>query len=67
VNNDFGRAARDVITQESASSASKVVADLSTEAGQADFAADVTKGEGGCADAVFVYLHEDISPASSRS
>src|SRR5215813_7560716 len=41
VNNDFGRGGRDVITKELDRLGSKVVADLSTEAGQADFAADV--------------------------
>ena len=39
----------------------KVVADLSTEAGQADFAADVIKLKGANADAIFVYLNEEES------
>ena len=39
----------------------KVVADISTEAGQADFAADVIKLKGANADAVFVYLNEEES------
>src|SRR5881227_3487331 len=41
VNNDFGKGGRDTITKEFAKRGVKVVADLSTEAGQADFAADV--------------------------
>jgi branched-chain amino acid transport system substrate-binding protein len=39
----------------------KVVADLSTEAGQADFAADVAKVKAASPDAVFVYLNEEES------
>ena len=39
----------------------KVVADVSTEPGQADFAADVIKVKGANADAVFVYLNEEES------
>ena len=39
----------------------KVVADLSTEAGQADFAADVGKIKAANPDAVFVYLNEEES------
>ena len=38
-----------------------MVADLSTEAGQADFAADVIKLKGANADAIFVYLNEEES------
>ena len=41
--------------------ASRWSADLSTEAGQADFAADVIKLKGANADAVFVYLNEEES------
>jgi branched-chain amino acid transport system substrate-binding protein len=43
VNNDFGRGGRDVVIKELDRLGSKVVADMSTEAGQADFAADVGK------------------------
>src|SRR6266853_1902191 len=43
VNNDFGKGGRDVINQEFATLGIKVVSDLSTEAGQADFAADAAK------------------------
>ncbi len=39
----------------------KVVADLSTEAGQADFAADVGKIKAANPDVVFVYLNEEES------
>ena len=61
VNNDFGKGGRDVIVKELASRNIKVAADLSTEAGQADFAADVIKIKGSGADAVFVYLNEEES------
>jgi branched-chain amino acid transport system substrate-binding protein len=61
VNNDFGKGGRDVITQEFGKLGIKVVADLSTEAGQADFAADVAKLKAASPDAVFVYLNEEES------
>ena len=41
VNNDFGKGGRDAIIKELGARDIKVVADVSTEAGQADFAADV--------------------------
>jgi len=61
VNNDFGKGGRDTITKEFAKRGVKVVADLSTEAGQADFAADVAKVKTANPDAVFVYLNEEES------
>ena len=61
VNNDFGRGGRDVITKEFAKYGIKVAADLSTEAGQADFAADVSKIKAAAPDAVFVYVNEEES------
>src|SRR6186713_751628 len=61
VNNDFGKGGRDAITKELAARDIKVVADISTEAGQADFAADVIKVKGANADAIFVYLNEEES------
>lgn len=61
VNNDFGKGGRDVISKEFAARGIKVVADLSTEAGQADFAADVGKVKAAAPDAVFVYVNEDES------
>jgi branched-chain amino acid transport system substrate-binding protein len=61
VNNDFGKGGRNAITKELESRGIKVVVDLSTEAGQADFAADVIKVKGANADAVFVYLNEEES------
>jgi branched-chain amino acid transport system substrate-binding protein len=61
VNNDFGRGGRDVITKEFARYGIKIGADLSTEAGQADFAADVSKIKAASPDAVFIYLNEEES------
>jgi branched-chain amino acid transport system substrate-binding protein len=61
VNNDFGRGGRDVIAKEFARYGIKVAADLSTEAGQADFAADVSKIKAANPDAVFIYLNEEES------
>lgn len=61
VNNDFGKGGRDTIMKEFAKRGVKVVADLSTEAGQADFAADVAKVKAANPDAVFVYLNEEES------
>ena len=61
VNNDFGKGGRDMITKEFGARGVKVVADLSTEAGQADFAADVVKVKNANPDVVFVYLNEEES------
>jgi branched-chain amino acid transport system substrate-binding protein len=61
VNNDFGKGGRDAIIKELASRNIKIAADLSTESGQADFAADVIRIKGANADAVFVYLNEEES------
>jgi branched-chain amino acid transport system substrate-binding protein len=61
VNNDFGKGGRDNFTKEMNSRNIKIVADVSTEAGQADFSADVVKVKAANADAVFVYLNEEES------
>jgi branched-chain amino acid transport system substrate-binding protein len=59
VNNDFGKGGRDRLLKEMAARNIKVVADVSTESGQADFAADVVKLKSANADAVFVYSNEE--------
>src|SRR5262249_1076322 len=46
VNNDFGKGGRDNFIKEMNSRDIKVVADISTESGQADFSADVVKLKG---------------------
>src|SRR5947207_2060360 len=61
VNNDFGKGGRDTFTKEMAARNIKVVADVSTESGQADFSADVVKIAAVNADAIFVYLNEEES------
>ncbi len=61
VNNDFGKGGRNAIAKEFESRNIKIAADLSTEAGQADFAADVIKLKAANADAVFVYTNEEES------
>jgi branched-chain amino acid transport system substrate-binding protein len=61
INNDFGKGGRDAIIKELNSRNIKVAADLSTEAGQADYAADVIKLKAADADAIFIYLNEEES------
>lgn len=61
VNNDFGKGGRDAILPELQKAGIKVVADVATEQGQADFAADAIKVKNANADAVFVYLNEEES------
>lgn len=61
VNNDFGKGGRDNFIKEMASRNIKVVADVSTESGQADFSADVVKIKAANADAIFVYTNEEES------
>jgi branched-chain amino acid transport system substrate-binding protein len=61
VNNDFGKGGRDRFVKEMAARGIKVVADVSTESGQVDFAADIVKVKGANADAIFVYTNEEES------
>jgi branched-chain amino acid transport system substrate-binding protein len=61
VNNDFGKGGRNAIVAELEKAGIKVGADLSTEVGQADFAADMVKVKGANADAIFVYMNEEES------
>ena len=61
VNNDFGKGGRDNFTKEMNSRGIKIVADLSTESGQTDFAADVVKAKAANPDAIFVYINEEES------
>jgi len=66
VNNDFGKGGRDTFIKEMNARDIKVVADISTESGQADFSADVVKLKAANADAVFVYLNEEERALPSR-
>jgi branched-chain amino acid transport system substrate-binding protein len=61
VNNDFGKGGRDSFVKEMNRLGIKVVADLSTEQGQVDFASDVTRLKSVNADSVFVYCNEEES------
>ena len=61
VNNDFGKGGRNAIIKELEPRGIKVSVEVSAEAGQADFAADVVKVKSANADAVFVYLNEEES------
>src|SRR4030095_17138804 len=53
--------ARDYTTKKFAKNNIKPAADISTEAGQADFAADVSKIKAAAPDAIFVYVSEEES------
>ncbi|MGZ3308329.1 MAG: ABC transporter substrate-binding protein, partial [Xanthobacteraceae bacterium] len=59
VNNDFGKGGRDNLMKQLAERNIKLVADVSTESGQVDFAADVVKLKAANADAVFIYSNEE--------
>jgi branched-chain amino acid transport system substrate-binding protein len=61
VNNDFGKGGRDTFVKEMNARNIRVVADISTESGQADFSADVVKLKAANADAIFVYTNEEES------
>jgi branched-chain amino acid transport system substrate-binding protein len=61
VNNDFGKGGRDEIVKSLGELGVKVVADVPSEAGQADFSSDIAKIKAANPDAVFVYLNEDES------
>jgi branched-chain amino acid transport system substrate-binding protein len=61
VNNDFGKGGRDNFTKEMSARGIKIAADISTESGQTDFAADVIKAKAANPDAIFVYTNEEES------
>jgi len=61
VNNDFGKGGRDNFIKEMKARNIDVVADISTESGAVDFAADVVKLKSANADAIFVYTNEEES------
>lgn len=60
-NNDFGKGGRDTMMKLLDGSATKVVADISTDAGAVDFSAAVLKAKQSDADAVFVVTNEEES------
>ena len=61
VNNDFGKGGRDTVEKELTARGVKIVLDDSTEAGQADFAADALKVKNANPDVVFIYVNEEES------
>jgi branched-chain amino acid transport system substrate-binding protein len=61
VNNDFGKGGRDAIIKALEGWRIKVVADISTEPGQVDWAAPVLKAKQADPDAIFVYTNEEES------
>lgn len=61
VNNDFGKGGRDSFVGEIKSRGMQIVADIPTESGQVDFAADVIKLKAANADVIFVYTNEEES------
>ena len=67
VNNDFGKGGRDAIIPELEKAGIKLAADIATEQGQADFAADAIKVKNSNADAIFVYLNEEESARFLRA
>lgn len=61
INNEFGKGGRDEFIAEAKSVGLEVVADVPSEAGQADFAADVVKLKNANAQAIFAYHTEEES------
>ncbi len=66
VNNDFGKGGLDALKKALANSATKVVAEISTESGQVDFSAAVLKAKQSNAEGVFVYSNEEESARMLR-
>ena len=61
VNNDFGKGGLDMIKKALDKSPTKVLAEISSDAGQVDFSAAVLKVKQSNADGVFVYSNEEES------
>jgi branched-chain amino acid transport system substrate-binding protein len=61
VNNDFGKGGLDAIKKALGSSATKVVAEVSTDSGQVDFSSAVLKAKQSNADGIFAYTNEEES------
>ena len=60
-NNDFGKGGRDTMTKLLEGSPTKVVADISTDAGAVDFSAAVLRAKQADADAIFIVTNEEES------
>ena len=61
VNNEFGKGGRDVFAAEMRKAGIEVVADVSSEQGATDYAADVAQLKSSTAEAVFVYMNQEES------
>lgn len=61
VNNEFGKGGRDVFAAEMAKVGIEVIADVASEQGATDYAADVAKLKQANPDAVFVYMNQEES------
>jgi branched-chain amino acid transport system substrate-binding protein len=61
VNNEFGKGGHDVFVKLMKDAGIETVADVPSEQGQTDYAADVSKLKGSGADAVFVYMNQEES------
>ena len=61
VNNDFGKGGLDMIKKTLAGGTTKIVDEISTDAGQVDFSAAVLKAKASGSDALFAYVNEDES------
>ena len=61
VNNDFGKGGLDAMKKALANSPTKIVAEISTDAGQVDFSAAILKAKQSNADGVFAYSNEEES------
>ena len=61
VNNDFGKGGLDAMKKALANSPTKIVAEISTDAGQVDFSAAILKVKQSNADGVFAYSNEEES------
>jgi branched-chain amino acid transport system substrate-binding protein len=61
VNNDFGKGGRDTLAKLLDNGPTKIVADISTDAGQVDFSAAVLKAKQSNAEAIFAYTNEEES------
>jgi branched-chain amino acid transport system substrate-binding protein len=66
VNNDFGKGGRDSVTKALDTFGAKVVADISTDAGQVDFSSPVLKAKQSNADVIFVYTNEEEAARALR-
>jgi branched-chain amino acid transport system substrate-binding protein len=66
VNNDFGKGGKDAIMKALEGWRIKVVAEVSTDAGQVDFSAPVLKAKQADPDAIFVYTNEEESARALR-